>query len=139
MISKIVDWGNGQGLLLPAQALEEARIVVGDDVVVTVRDGRIIVEPAVMNEEESHLDNRIDEDLGALRMEHNGWFAAYDGAGERLALTTTLTEMYEYLESQGWPLCSLHAVGDERSGLRGPSPRIGNPDAWDDVRDNATA
>jgi antitoxin component of MazEF toxin-antitoxin module len=139
MISKIVDWGEGKGLLLPMQALEEARMVVGDDVVVTVREGRIIVEAALVDEEERHLDHRIDEDLRALLMEHDGWFAAYNAAGERLALTPTLAEMYEYLESQGWPQCSLHAVGDERPRLRGPSPRIGTTEAWDDVRDNVPA
>jgi antitoxin MazE len=46
MVTKIQKWGNSQGLRLAKQVLEDARISVGDDVDVTVRDGLIVIAPA---------------------------------------------------------------------------------------------
>jgi mRNA interferase MazF len=46
MVTKIQKWGNSQGLRLAKQVLEDARIAVGDDVDVTVRDGLIVVASA---------------------------------------------------------------------------------------------
>ena len=46
MVTKIQKWGNSQGLRLPKQVLEDARIAVGDDVNVTARDGMIVIAPA---------------------------------------------------------------------------------------------
>jgi len=46
MVTKIQKWGNSQGLRLPKQVLEDARIAVGDDVDVTARDGVIVIAPA---------------------------------------------------------------------------------------------
>jgi antitoxin MazE len=46
MVTKIQKWGNSQGLRLPKQVLEDARIAVGDDVDVTSRDGMIVIAPA---------------------------------------------------------------------------------------------
>jgi antitoxin MazE len=45
MVTKIQKWGNSQGLRLPKQVLEDARIAVGDDVDVTERDGIIVIAP----------------------------------------------------------------------------------------------
>lgn len=44
MITKVQKWGNSQGLRFPKTILEEAQIGVGDEVNVTVQDGKIIVE-----------------------------------------------------------------------------------------------
>ena len=46
MVTKIQKWGNSQGLRLPKQVLEDARLAVGDDVDVTARDGMIVIAPA---------------------------------------------------------------------------------------------
>lgn len=46
MRTKIQKWGNSQGLRFPKHVLEEARITVGDTVQVSVRAGRILIEPA---------------------------------------------------------------------------------------------
>jgi len=46
MVTKIQKWGNSQGLRLPKQVLEDARIAVGDDVDVTAHDGMIVIAPA---------------------------------------------------------------------------------------------
>ena len=45
MVTKVQRWGNSQGLRVSKQLLEEAQIDVGDDVQVSVRAGRIVVEP----------------------------------------------------------------------------------------------
>ncbi len=46
MLSKIQKWGNSQGLRLTKVLLQKAQINVGDEVNVSVQNGRIIVEPA---------------------------------------------------------------------------------------------
>jgi antitoxin MazE len=45
MVTKVQKWGNSQGLRFSKEVLKEAQIGVGDDVQVSVRGGRIIVEP----------------------------------------------------------------------------------------------
>jgi antitoxin MazE len=45
MVTRIQKWGNSQGLRLARRVLEDAHIAVGDDVDVTVRDGRIVIVP----------------------------------------------------------------------------------------------
>jgi antitoxin MazE len=45
MVTKVQKWGNSQGLRLAKQVLEEARISVGDDVDVAVRDSVIVISP----------------------------------------------------------------------------------------------
>jgi antitoxin MazE len=46
MVTTIQKWGNSQGLRFPKSLLEEANISVGDEVTLSVKDGKIIVEPA---------------------------------------------------------------------------------------------
>jgi len=44
MVTKVQKWGNSQGLRFSKDLLEQVQIEVGDEVQVTVRGGRIIVE-----------------------------------------------------------------------------------------------
>ena len=46
MLGKIQKWGNSRGLRFTKALLQEARMNVGDEVSVSVQNGRIIVEPA---------------------------------------------------------------------------------------------
>jgi antitoxin MazE len=46
MVTKVQKWGNSQGLRLAKQVLEDAKISVGDDVDVSVTNGKIIISPA---------------------------------------------------------------------------------------------
>lgn len=46
MLTKIQKWGNSQGLRFSKALLEEAHIHVGDEVQISVEDGKIVVEPA---------------------------------------------------------------------------------------------
>ena len=45
MVTRVQKWGNSHGLRFARSVLKEARINVGDQVRVSVREGRIIVEP----------------------------------------------------------------------------------------------
>ena len=45
MLTKVQNWGNSQGLRVTKALLDEAGIHVGDEVNVSARRGRIIVEP----------------------------------------------------------------------------------------------
>jgi len=72
MLTKIQKWGNSQGLRFPKAVLEDAQIKVGDEVIVSVRDGKIIVEIAnkvrgAYNLKE--LVSRIPEDYRAKEID----------------------------------------------------------------------
>jgi antitoxin MazE len=56
MRTKIQKWGNSQGLRLAKHVLEDARLGVGDQVDVAVRDGIITISP-------------VRETRGRLRLE----------------------------------------------------------------------
>ena len=45
MVTRVQKWGNSQGLRLTKQVLEDAGIVIGDEVDVTARDGIIVITP----------------------------------------------------------------------------------------------
>lgn len=45
MLTKMQKWGNSQGLRFPKAVLEEACMEVGDEVKVSVRGRKIIIEP----------------------------------------------------------------------------------------------
>ena len=45
MLTKIQKWGNSQGLRFSKTILDEAEIQVGDEVNISVQEGKIIVEP----------------------------------------------------------------------------------------------
>ena len=46
MVTTVQKWGNSQGLRLAKSVLQDARIGIGDEVDVIVRDGTIVVTPA---------------------------------------------------------------------------------------------
>jgi antitoxin MazE len=45
MLAKVQKWGNSQGLRFPKAILEEVHVNVGDEVHVSVRGRKIIIEP----------------------------------------------------------------------------------------------
>ncbi|MBT9547592.1 MAG: AbrB/MazE/SpoVT family DNA-binding domain-containing protein [Candidatus Sericytochromatia bacterium] len=45
MFTKLQKWGNSQGLRLPKEILSLVHLAVGDEVEVSVEDGRIVIEP----------------------------------------------------------------------------------------------
>jgi len=46
MLTRVQKWGNSQGVRVPLRLLEEVEIAVGDEVDVTVQDGKIVVSPS---------------------------------------------------------------------------------------------
>ena len=46
MVTKIQKWGNSQGLRMSKYILEQAKIDIGDEVDMTVKDGVIIIKSA---------------------------------------------------------------------------------------------
>jgi antitoxin MazE len=46
MLTKIQKWGNSQGVRFSQRILEEAHIATGDEVDVSVQEGRIVVSPS---------------------------------------------------------------------------------------------
>ena len=59
MISKIQKWGNSQGLRLNKNLLEDAQIDVGDEVDLSIEDGRIIISPANRIRGRHKLENLV--------------------------------------------------------------------------------
>jgi antitoxin MazE len=47
MLAKIQKWGNSQGLRLTKSLLADAKLDVGDEVDISVKDGAMIVTPAI--------------------------------------------------------------------------------------------
>jgi antitoxin MazE len=47
MVTRIQKWGNSQGLRFPRDVLRKASILIGDEVDVSVRNGEIVVKPAL--------------------------------------------------------------------------------------------
>jgi antitoxin MazE len=45
VVTKVQKWGNSQGLRLTKQVLEDAGILLGDEVDVAARDGVIVIAP----------------------------------------------------------------------------------------------
>jgi antitoxin MazE len=45
VVTKVQKWGNSQGLRLTKQVLEDAGILIGDEVDVAARDGVIVIAP----------------------------------------------------------------------------------------------
>ncbi len=45
MLAKVQKWGNSQGIRIPKHLLEHSQIKIGQEVDLTVQEGKIIVEP----------------------------------------------------------------------------------------------
>jgi antitoxin MazE len=45
MTAKISKWGNSQGLRMPKDIMDSLHLQVGDNVNITMRDGKVIIEP----------------------------------------------------------------------------------------------
>ena len=73
MLTKIQKWGNSQGLRLTKALLNEAGIHVGDEVNVSVQNGRIIVEPVSPVRGRYDLETLLSEMPEAYRPEELDW------------------------------------------------------------------
>lgn len=73
MVTNVQKWGNSQGLRFPKSLLDEAQIDIGDEVNVSVRGGRIIVEPVSKICGRYDLKNLVAKIPKTYRAEEAGW------------------------------------------------------------------
>ena len=73
MLTKVQKWGNSQGLRVAKALLDEAGIHVGDEVDVTARRGRIIVEPVSRIRGRYDLKDLVSNMPGEYRPEELDW------------------------------------------------------------------
>ena len=73
MLTKVQRWGNSQGLRFTKSILEEARVGVGDRVSVSVREGRIIVEPVATVRGRHDLKTLMSAMPEGYRAEEEDW------------------------------------------------------------------
>ncbi|WP_151949043.1 AbrB/MazE/SpoVT family DNA-binding domain-containing protein [Aliarcobacter butzleri] len=68
MTAKISKWGNSQGLRMPKDIMETLHLHVGDDVNITILDGKVIIEPIkkeILNYDLNELVSKIPTDYKA--------------------------------------------------------------------------
>ena len=73
MRTKVQKWGNSQGFRVTKTLLDEAGIHVGDEVDVSVRRGRIIVEPVSRIRERYDLKDLVSKMPEDYRPEELDW------------------------------------------------------------------
>ena len=73
MLTKIQKWGNSQGLRFTKALLHEARINVGDEVNVSIQEGRIIVEPMTKVRGRYDLEELVSRMPETYQVEEVDW------------------------------------------------------------------
>lgn len=73
MLTKIQKWGNSQGLRFTKAILEEAQIEVGDEVEVSVHDGKIVVQPTQKVRGRYKIESLIAEMPAEYEVEEVEW------------------------------------------------------------------
>ena len=76
MVTKVQKWGNSQGLRFSKEVLAMAQIGLGDEVQVSVRGGRIIVEPVTKLRGRYRLKDLVARIPKGYRAEEVDWGAA---------------------------------------------------------------
>ncbi|NCB14388.1 MAG: AbrB/MazE/SpoVT family DNA-binding domain-containing protein [Erysipelotrichia bacterium] len=68
MTAKISKWGNSQGLRMPKDIMDSLHLQVGDNVNITMLDGKVIIEPIkknILNYDLNELISKIPNDYKA--------------------------------------------------------------------------
>ena len=68
MTAKISKWGNSQGLRMPKDIMESLHLQIGDNVNITMLDGKVILEPIkkeILNYNLNELVSKIPSDYKA--------------------------------------------------------------------------
>jgi antitoxin MazE len=73
MLAKVQKWGNSQGLRFPKVILKEARVNVGDEVRVSVRGRKIIIEPVEKVRGKYNLKDLVSRMPKNYRVEEVEW------------------------------------------------------------------
>ncbi|MGA7306960.1 MAG: AbrB/MazE/SpoVT family DNA-binding domain-containing protein [Rhodothermales bacterium] len=61
MTTKIQRWGNSQGIRIPKDLLREAGITIGEEVVISVEEGILIVKPVSRSRGKYKLEDLVRE------------------------------------------------------------------------------
>ncbi len=75
MVTRVQSWGNSQGLRLSKRILEDARVSVGDEVDVVVRDGIILLTPVKRSRGKVSLRKLVARIPRGYRPEEAQWGA----------------------------------------------------------------
>jgi antitoxin MazE len=73
MLTKVQKWGNSQGLRFSKAILEKAEIQVGDEVRISVEDGRIIIEPVYQVRGRFDIQKLVSEMPADYQVEEIDW------------------------------------------------------------------
>jgi antitoxin MazE len=73
MVTKVQKWGNSQGLRFPKSVIEEAGIKIGDEVRITVQEGKIIVEPLQRVRGKYRIEDLVAQIPGDYEAEEVDW------------------------------------------------------------------
>jgi len=60
MIARIQKWGNSQGLRLAKHLLADARLDVGDEVDISIKDGTMVIAPIKRTRGKHNLKDLVD-------------------------------------------------------------------------------
>jgi len=73
LVTTIQKWGNSQGLRLSRELLHAARIELGDEVELTLKDGVIIVAPVRRRRGSYSLDDLVARIPEGYQVEEGAW------------------------------------------------------------------
>ncbi len=73
MVTKIQRWGNSQGLRFSKSVLQEAQIEVGDEVQITVQNGKIIVAPTQKIRGKYTIEDLVAQMPDGLEVQEIDW------------------------------------------------------------------
>ena len=109
MLTKVLKWGNSQGLRLTKALLNEAGIHVGDEVNVSVQRGRIVVEALSRVRSRYDLNALLSEMPKKYQPEELDW----GPAGWKGSLVDALGAFGGQLAAFGGQLCGVGTGGFE--------------------------
>ncbi len=75
MVTKIQKWGNSQGLRVSKYILEQAKIDVGDEVDMTVKNGSIIIKSLEPKRGKKNLDQLVSKISQSYNPSEEDWGA----------------------------------------------------------------
>ena len=73
MVTRVQKWGNSQGVRFPTKVLQEAKITVGDEVDITVEDGRIVVQASQRVRRRARLEDLVARMPGPYEPREEDW------------------------------------------------------------------
>jgi antitoxin MazE len=73
MLSKVQKWGNSQGIRIPKNLLQNSNIKIGEEVDISVEEGKIIVEPTHRSRGKYSISDLISKMPKNYKPEEENW------------------------------------------------------------------